>query len=181
MVQSGTQPDDETIIVLFDAYKRAGNIQGALNLYRNLARSEIQRRLFRDTLITTQRNNVTVVNFNFAGTKVKQLEETANSEEAKASEVYSYLPPPSVGTCNHLLEILRDMGMYKASEEVIDDMNERCWRGQRNVPVTTQGGRKGVSVTSLSIGLTSSGHGLLESSLPQISPPMCLVSRRASI
>ena len=51
--------------------------------------------------------------------------------------------------------------MYKASEEVIDDMNERCWRGQRNVPVTTQGGRKGVSVTSLSIGLTSSGHGLL--------------------
>ena len=161
MVQSGTQPDDDTVIMLYDAYKRTGNIEGALRLYRNLARSEIQRRWFRDTLTAYKGSNVTVTDVNFGGSKVKQLEQSDSAEQAEASGVYSYLPPPSLSTCNHLLEILRDEGLFEASGEVLSDMNERCWRGQKNVPVTTQGGRLGVSVTSLSIGLTSTGHGLL--------------------
>ena len=102
---------------------------------------------------------MTVVDVNFGGAKVKQLGEADTAEQARASDVL-YLPPPSLSTCNYLLEILRDVGNFKAAEEVINDMNERCWRGQKNVPVTTQEA-DWVYVTSLSIGLTATGHGLL--------------------
>lgn len=178
MVESGTQPDDDTMIVLYDAYNRAQDLQSAVRLYQKQATSEIQRRWFRQTLQAS--SNVTVVDLNYQGRKIAPLleekegtgaEGTVGEESPSAgldgggsgggSNVYAFLPPPSLTSTCHLLELLRDTGDYVTAGSIVTDMMERNVLTRKNVPVTTQSGKTGVSVTSLSIGYSNTGHELL--------------------
>lgn len=172
MVDSGTQPDDDTIITLYNAYNRAQNLQSAVRLYQHQATSEIQRRWFRQSLRSS--SNVTVVDFSYQGRKVTPLDggvdnDDADSDSKQGQEslsasqgnVYAFLPPPSLTSTCHLLELLRDAGDYATAGAIVTDMMERNVLTKKNVPVTTQSGKTGVSVTSLSIGFTDSGHDLL--------------------
>ena len=47
MIQTGNQPDEDTLIIMLNAYNAIGDIQGAMNLYRQLINSEMQRRIYR--------------------------------------------------------------------------------------------------------------------------------------
>jgi hypothetical protein len=161
MVQSGSQPDDDTIVMLLDAHKRTGSIQKCVQLYRLQATSEIQRRWYRQSLDAA--SNVTVVDFNYNNRKIDM--HVPRQKDDAADDIVSnyalYLPPPSVTTVCHLLEILRDVGDYKTANEVVSDMLERSILSKKNVPVITQSGKKGVSVVSLALGVSSAADDLL--------------------
>jgi hypothetical protein len=160
MVQSGNQPDDDTIVMLLDAYKRTGSIQKCVQLYRLQATSEIQRRWYRQSLDAA--SNVTVVDFNYNNRKISMYVPGQKDDTVGDTVSYAlYLPPPSVTTVCHLLEILRDVGDYKTANEVVSDMLERSILSKKNVPIITQSGKKGVSVVSLALGVSSTADDLL--------------------
>ena len=136
MVASGDQPDDRTIMLLMEAYRRTGNKEGAVKLHQLQVESEKSRRRYRKVALET-------------GAKGDNLQSTAGAVGQRASpyvvddainnegkfiksnttlgaELGMYLPPPTRRTVHCLLEILRDASAAEDAMLVLTDMCDRA-------------------------------------------------------
>ena len=129
MVLSGNQPDDHTIMLLMEAYRRTNNREGALKLHKLQVQSETSRRRFR-------KNALKVGGSKYDGSAKESVSEVEALQNITASdtsanielteELGMYLPPPTRRTVHCLLEILRDAAAAEDALAVLDDMCDRA-------------------------------------------------------
>lgn len=137
MVASGDQPDDRTIMLLMEAYRRMGNKEGALRLHQLQVESEKSRRRYRKVALETGAKGeylplqvasaVEERVSDITGDKVGNSESgKIDSNFALGAELGMYLPPPTRRTVHCLLEILRDASAAEEAMVVLTDMCDRA-------------------------------------------------------
>ena len=126
MVLSGNQPDDRTIMLLMEAYRRMGNRDGAVKLHTLQVESEKSRRRFRKGALESG-NSSDYLALGTPNLAKEDFATPASSSYAQlAGELGMYLPPPTRRTVHCLLEILRDSAAAEEAVAVLDDMCDRA-------------------------------------------------------
>ena len=129
MVLSGNQPDDSTIMMLMEAYRRKGNREGAVQLHRLQVESEKSRRRFRKAALESglsQDSLALNVSASAGSNSVSGGGIGSGNHVDLAEELGMYLPPPTRRTVHCLLEILRDAAAAEEAMAVLSDMCDRA-------------------------------------------------------
>ena len=166
MVASGDQPDDRTIMLLMEAYRRMGNKEGAVQLHQLQVESEKSRRRYRKAALETgAKGNYLSPPIPIAVERREagQISTADENNENKnridlGAELGMYLPPPTRRTVHCLLEILRDSA---AAEEAMMVLTDMCDRARETEAAVDKKPAFSALPEALPLTLTQSGRFLL--------------------
>ena len=162
MVGSQFQPDAATIALMLGAFRRTGNWEGALGLYKLQSKAEAKRRQYRrDALevgLAASRSNPNPnpnPNPKEASSSGKR---SAREQLEQLDTITRSLPPNYKQTVHLLLELLRDAGKHAEAQAVLADMCQWSEKDPSKAPAALSASTLHPSRPVLPVSLTSSSR-----------------------
>lgn len=139
MILAGCQPDQATMHGLYSAFEATGDGEEAIKLYDMQYDAEVERRLYRGTILAIGQHDLANSKF---GERLResgssplatldpfttQIENVSESESVLLRQILrSALPPPASKSYISLLEMLKSCGQYQKAIVVLNDICERA-------------------------------------------------------